>query len=75
MVYICTATCGDLLANRHFKSGAAVELRAAVELQGCSRIAGLQVQFMLADLQLLSELFEVCLFTRYINHVSLATLV
>jgi hypothetical protein len=40
--------------------------RAAVELQ---------VQFMLADLQLLSELFEVCLFTatRYINYVSLAT--
>ena len=66
MVYICTATCGDLLANKHFKSGAAVELRAAVELQ---------VQFMLADLQLLSELFEVCLFTRYINHVLLATLV
>ena len=30
---------------------------------------------LLADLQLLSELFEVCLFTRYINHVSLATLV
>jgi hypothetical protein len=65
MVYICTATCGDLLANRHFKS------------EGSSRIAGLQVQFMLADLQLLSELFEVCSFTatRYINHVSLATLV
>ena len=64
MVYICTATCGDLLANRHFKS------------EGSSRIAGLQVQFMLADLQLLSELFEVCLFTRYITlYVSLATLV
>ena len=65
MVNICTATCGDRLANRHFKS------------EGSSRIAGLQVQFMLADLQLLSELFEVCLFTatRYINHVSLANLV
>ena len=50
--------------------------REAVELQGSSRIAGLQVQFMLADLQLLSELFEVCLFTRYITlYVSLATLV
>ena len=65
MVYICTATCGDLLANGHFKS------------EGSSIIAGLQVQFMLADLQLLSVLFEVCssTATRYFNHVLLATLV